>query len=751
MKIRTFKVLIQNLNHMLKSFSNLLSGSIKVVFTFLVFTYSQGYSQDHAFLNPALPTEERIEDLLSKLTLEEKTSQMVHNAPGIDRLGILPYNWWSEALHGVGRSGNATIFPQAIGMAATFDPDLLLRVSSAISDEARAMFNAFQESENYNRYSGLSFWTPNVNIFRDPRWGRGQETYGEDPYLTSVLGMAFVKGLQGDHPKYLKTAACAKHYAVHSGPEKLRHEFNAVVNEQDLHDTYLPAFKALVDAGVESVMCAYNRTNDEPCCASNLLLSDILLDQWGFKGHILSDCWALTDFFSDIGHKTVPTAEEAAALALKSGISLNCGDTYNVLDEAVEMGLVSEDEVDKQLARLLNTRFKLGLFDPPEMNPYTSIPASVIDSDEHRALAYETAVKSMVLLKNNGILPLRNDLNRYYVVGPNAASIDALLGNYFGVNGNIVTFLEGITSRVKNGSQVLYSPGTTLDRKNVNPIDWSSGEAATADANIVVMGLTRHLEGEEGESISSPYFGDRLDYDIPENQLEYLRKVKGDHGKPVIAIITGGCPMNLSEVHELADAVLFAWYPGEEGGSAAADILFGNVSPSGRLPLTFPKSLDQLPPYEDYNMEGRTYRFMTETPMYPFGFGLSYATFDYSDIQLSSDAVKKDQSVQLSCTVENKSDQDSDEVVQLYIRLENEKISGPLYSLKGVHRIHLKAGEKRTVEFEVTPDMLKLVDEKGVRTYGKGTARFYVAGSLPSERSQELGASPHQTVTLRMK
>ena len=720
------------------------------VFT-LIFTINNGWSQEHAFRNPELPTEERIEDLLSKLTLEEKTSQMVHNSPGIDRLGILPYNWWNEALHGVGRSGNATIFPQAIGMAATFDPDLLLRVSTAISDEARAMFNAFQESKNYNRYSGLSFWTPNVNIFRDPRWGRGQETYGEDPYLTSILGMAFVKGLQGDHPKYLKTAACAKHYAVHSGPEKLRHEFNAVVSEQDLYETYLPAFQALVETGVESVMCAYNRTNDEPCCASNLLISDILLEQWGFQGHILSDCWALTDFYSDIGHKTVPTPEEAAALALKSGISLNCGDTYNVLDKSVKQGLVTEKEVDEQLARLLKTRFKLGLFDPPEMNPYTNIPASVIDSEEHRALAHETAVKSMVLLKNNGVLPLRNDLNRYYVVGPNAASIDALLGNYFGVNGRIVTFLEGITSRVKTGSQVLYSPGTTLDRKNVNPIDWSSGEASTADANIVVMGLTRHLEGEEGESVSSPYFGDRLDYNIPENQLEYLRKIKGDHGKPVIAIVTGGCPMNLSEVHELADAVLFAWYPGEEGGSAAADILFGNVSPSGRLPLTFPKSLDQLPPYEDYSMEGRTYRYMSEEPMYPFGFGLSYATFDYSGLKLSSDVVKKNESVNLSCTLTNTSDTKADEIVQLYIRVESAKVKGPIYSLKGVKRVHLKPGEKSLVQFSITPEMLQLVDEKGDRIYAKGQAKLFVSGSLPGKRSEQLGASKSLDATLLLK
>ncbi len=708
-------------------------------------------SQAEPFKNPKLPLEERIQDLVSRLTLDEKASQMVHNSPGIERLGILPYNWWSEALHGVGRSGNATIFPQAIGMAATFDPDLILRVSTAISDEARAMFNAFQESENYNRYTGLSFWTPNVNIFRDPRWGRGQETYGEDPYLSSILGTAFVRGLQGEHPRYLKTAACAKHYAVHSGPEKLRHEFNAVVTDQELHDTYLPAFRSLVGAGVESVMCAYNRTNGEPCCASNLLLSDILLEKWGFNGHILSDCWALNDFYSDIGHKTVATREEAAALALKSGVSLNCGDTYNALADAVRQGLATEEEVDEQLSRLLRTRFKLGLFDPPELNPYTSISPEVIDSPEHRKLAYETALKSMVLLKNNGVLPLRNDLNRYYVVGPNAASIDALLGNYFGVNGNIVTFLEGITSRVKNGSQVLYSPGTTLDRKNVNPIDWSSGEAATADANIVVMGLTRHLEGEEGESISSPYFGDRLDYNLPENQLDYLKKVKGEHGKPVIVILTGGSPMNLSEVHEIADAVLLAWYPGEEGGNAAADILFGKASPSGRLPLTFPRSLDQLPPYEDYGMKGRTYRYMTQEPMYPFGFGLSYATFEYSGIRASSDHLRKDGTLVLHCKITNASDQEGDEIVQLYVNVANKKVSSPIYSLKGVKRMRLGPGEEGLVEFEISPEMLSIVNEKGESIFEKGTATLYVGGSLPGKRSVELGASKAQSIQISMK
>ena len=709
------------------------------------------HAQEGSFKDPKLPVEDRIALLLDQMTLEEKVSQMVNSSKGIERLGILPYDWWNEALHGVGRSGNATIFPQAIGMAATFDENLLYRVSTAISDEARAMFNAAQKAGNYKRYTGLSFWTPNVNIFRDPRWGRGQETYGEDPFLTGMLGASFVKGLQGDHPTYLKTAACAKHFAVHSGPEKLRHEFNAKVSQKDLYETYLPAFEQLVASNVESVMCAYNRVNDEVCCGSNTLITELLIDKWNFQGHVVTDCGALTDFYSEIGHGATSNGAEAAALALKSGVSLNCGDTFSSLLEAQELGLIEESDIDEQLSKLLRTRFKLGLFDPSEMNPYNEISPEVIDSKKHRDLAYETAVKSMVLLKNNGVLPLKNNLQRYYVVGPNAASIDALLGNYFGVNSQIVTFLEGITSRVALGSQVQYSPGTTLDQPNMNPIDWSTGEAANADASIVVMGLTRHIEGEEGESISSPYFGDRLDYNIPQNQMDYLKKIKGDHGKPVIAIITGGCPMNLSEVHDIADAVLFAWYPGEEGGHAAADILFGNVSPSGRLPITFPKSLDQLPAYEDYSMKGRTYRYMTQQPMYPFGYGLSYAKFTYANLKLSNEKIKKNQKTTLYCTVKNSSEVDGDEIVQLYISANNKDVDSPLFSLKAVRRISLKAGETKELKFDISPEMLSLINENGAKEQHKGSFEIFVGGSLPTERSRNLGAEIGLSVKLDVK
>ncbi|MGB5236312.1 MAG: glycoside hydrolase family 3 C-terminal domain-containing protein [Flavobacteriaceae bacterium] len=710
-----------------------------IILIFLILGISTMNAQPK-YLNPEIELDSRVEDLINRLTLQEKVDQMLMNTPGIPRLDIPPYDYWNEALHGIGRSGKATVFPQAIGLAATFDHNLIYKVSSAISDEARAMYNAAQAAGNYQRYAGLTFWTPNVNIFRDPRWGRGQETYGEDPYLTGLLGVAFVKGLQGDDPNYLKTAACAKHFAVHSGPEKLRHEFNAVANLKDMHETYLPAFEALVHAGVESVMCAYNRTNGEPCCASNYLLTEVLFDKWGFKGHVVSDCWALVDFYSEIGHGTVSNKVEAAVLALKSGVNVNCGNTYTALAEAVQKGFIDESLIDKRLKPLLKTRFKLGMFNPRDLNPYDSISYDVVDSKENRALAREAAARSVVLLKNNGVLPLKNDLNRYYVVGPNAASIDALLGNYFGVNSNIITFLEGITSAVAPGSQVQYSPGTTLDRKNVNPVDWSTGEAAEADVTIVGMGLTRHLEGEEGESISSPYFGDRLDYNIPENQLDYLKKIKS-HDKPVIAIITGGCPMNLSEVHEIADAVLLAWYPGEEGGNAIADIIFGKVSPSGRLPVTFPKSLDQLPPYEDYTMKGRTYRYMTKEPMYPFGFGLSYGSFSYSDLKQSASIIKEGEIVEISCNITNVGEYPSIETVQLYIADDKAGVESPLFSLKGIKPIHLKPGESKTVVFNITTDMLKLINVQGDAILEQGDFTLTISGSLPTERALELGAS----------
>ena len=693
------------------------------------------------YLDSNQPIDKRVTDLIGKLTLEEKVAQMNHKSPEISRLNIPAYNWWSEALHGVGRSGVATIFPQAIGLGATFDEALIKRVSSTISDEARAMYNAAAAKGYYKQYGGLTFWTPNINIFRDPRWGRGQETYGEDPFLTSKIGVAFVKGLQGDNPNYLKVAACAKHFAVHSGPEKLRHEFDAKSSAKDLRETYLPAFKALVDAKVESVMCAYNRTNGEPCCANNFLLTEVLRKEWGFKGHILSDCWAIADFYTPTGHHTTSNQMEASALAVKSGVSLNCGDEYPSLVEAVKKGLITEKEIDQALAVLLTTRFKLGQFDPKEKNPYNAITPDVINSVANRQLARETAQKSIVMLKNNGILPLKNNLSKYFITGPNASNVEVLIGNYYGVNPQMVTVLEGIAGAIESGSQLQYRQGIMLDRDNANPQDWSTGNSRNSDATFVVLGISGLLEGEEGESIASPYFGDRLDYNLPKNQIEYVKKLRANNDRPIIAIVTGGSPMNLAEVHELADAVLLVWYPGEEGGNAIADIVFGKVSPSGRLPITFPKSFEQLPPYEDYSMKGRTYKYMKEEPLYPFGFGLSYSTFTYSNIKLSAVTIKKKQPVDVEVTVSNSGKAEGEEVVQLYITDVETSTDAPLFSLNGIQRIKLKPGSSTVVKFTITPEMMELVNAKGDRVLEPGKFKVSIGGSLPGKRSEALGAA----------
>jgi len=707
----------------------------------LLFSIASQAQNASLYLDSNQPIDKRVTDLVSKLTLEEKVAQMNHKSPAIDRLNIPAYNWWSEALHGVGRSGVATIFPQAIGLGATFDEALIKRVSSTISDEARAMYNAAAAKGYYKQYGGLTFWTPNINIFRDPRWGRGQETYGEDPFLTSKIGVAFVKGLQGDNPNYLKVAACAKHFAVHSGPEKIRHEFDAIASPKDLRETYLPAFKALVDAKVEAVMCAYNRTNGEPCCANNFLLTEVLRKEWGFKGHILSDCWAIADFYTPTGHHTTSNQMEASALAVKSGVSLNCGDEYPSLVDAVKKGLITEKEIDQALKVLLTTRFKLGQFDPKEKNPYNAITPETINSVANRQLARETAQKSIVMLKNNGILPLKNNLSKYFITGPNASNVEVLIGNYYGVNPQMVTVLEGIAGAIESGSQLQYRQGIMLDRDNANPQDWSTGNSRNSDATFVVLGISGLLEGEEGESIASPFFGDRLDYNLPKNQIEYLKKLRANNDRPIIAIVTGGSPMNLAEVHELADAVLLVWYPGEEGGNAVADIVFGKVSPSGRLPITFPKSFDQLPPYEDYSMKGRTYKYMKEEPMYPFGFGLSYSTFTYSNIKLSSATIKKKQSVDVEVTVSNSGKVESEEVVQLYITDVEASTDAPLFSLNGIQRIKLKPGSSSVVKFTITPEMMELVNAKGERIIEPGKFKISVGGSLPGKRSETLGAS----------
>jgi len=700
--------------------------------------------ENREWLDTSLSQSERIDALVAAMTLEEKTSQLLNASPAIERLGVPEYDWWNEALHGVARSGRATVFPQPIGLAATFDDELIFEMASVISDEARAKYVVAQSIGNRSRYSGLTFWTPNVNIFRDPRWGRGMETYGEDPFLTSRLGVAMAKGLQGDNPDYLKSAATAKHYAVHSGPEALRHEFDAKPTPKDLRETYLPAFEALVrEAKVETVMGAYNRVNGEPANASKMLLEDILRGEWGFEGHVVSDCWALVDFYE--GHKVSANAVEAAALAINSGVDLNCGPTYAELPEAVKQGLVTEATIDVRLKTLLKTRFKLGLFDPLKDNPYNSIPASVINSPENAELAYETAVKSIVMLQNrNGVLPLDKNIRNLYVTGPLASSIDVLTGNYYGVSANYTTILEGIAGAASVGTTLDYKKGILTYFPNSNPMDWTTGDAKKADATIVVLGIDSAYEGEEGEAIASPDMGDRLSLGLPEHQLEFLRKLRADNTRPIVAVVMAGSPVIMDEIVELADAVIFAWYPGQEGGRAVADILFGNRSPSGHLPITFPKSEAQLPDYEDYSMANRTYRYMEDEPMYPFGFGLAYSSVEFSQAKLEGiENGRYAKSGDLTVTVDAKNTgaAEMEEVVQLYLGVPGAGKDQPFYSLKGFKRVSLKPGEKKTLSIVIPQSQLAVFDEAGLARFRDGSYTIYISNAVPSARSLALGAS----------
>ena len=698
-------------------------------------------STNTPYLDPERPLDERVEDLLARLTSDEKCALMLANSPAVEHLGIPAYHWWNECLHGVARAGRATVFPQAIGMAAAFDPDLMYRVGQTIAEEGRAKYNAAVRSGLRGQYRGLTYWTPNINIFRDPRWGRGQETYGEDPYLTGELGERFVRGLQQEDAGYLKAAACAKHYAVHSGPEGQRHTFDAVVNRKDLFETYLPAFRRLVKAGVEAVMGAYNRTNGEPCCGSKLLLEDILRGMWGFAGHVVSDCGAIGDFHDH--HKVTGSAEESSALAVRRGCDLNCGTTYEALPAALEQGLISEQEIDVSVRRLLRTRFRLGQFDPPERDPYSQIGLDRIRSSENTALAREAAEKSIVLLKNNGILPisLSAEPRRIYVTGPNAASVDVLLGNYFGISDTLVTVLEGLAAESPEHYKVEYRMGISADKPNANPVDWSiPGKWDSFDAIIAVLGLVPMLEGEEGEAILSSERGDRVDVGLPEHQVEWLRKLSAT-GIPLVVVVAGGSPIAMPEVHELADAVLMMWYPGEQGGTALARLVYGNFSPSGKLPVTFPRSVDQLPPFEDYSMAGRTYRFMTESPLYPFGFGLTYTTLAYSDAIATPSIVEAGDSVRISATITNTGSVGTAEAVQCYLSDLEGSTRTPLASLCGMKRLFLPAGDSRTVEFEIGPEAMELVLDDGTAVVEPGRFRAVVGSCSPGARGIELGAS----------
>jgi beta-glucosidase len=681
--------------------------------------------------------EERIKELISKMTIEEKVSQLSHRSEAIPRLGIPEYNWWNECLHGVARAGIATVFPQAIALAATFDDEFVKQVMTAVSDEARAKNNEAIKQNNRGQYWGLTFWTPNINIFRDPRWGRGQETYGEDPYLTSRMGTAVVKGLQGDDPENLKLAACAKHYAVHSGPEKDRHTFNAKVSKKDLWETYLPAFKALVDAGVESVMGAYNRTLDEACCASNLLIKEILRGKWGFKGHFVSDCWAIQDFH--MYHKITKSPEESAALALNTGCDLNCGCTYPTLTTAFKKGLVTEQAINTALERLLRTKFKLGMFDPPKKSKWAKLDRKIINCEKHRNLALKAAEKSIVLLKNDdNLLPLNSDPKKIVVLGPAAANAHALFGNYYGVSSRFVTILEGIADKVRNmfGINVDYRQGCLMYSENSKSLV-HYGEANVTDIAIAVMGLDGAIEGEEGDAIASDSNGDRNTIELPPWQLKYLQAVR-NAGKKIILVLTGGSPIAYPE--DLVDAVIFAWYPGEQGGKAVADIIFGDTVPSGKLPITFPASTEQLPPYEDYSMKGRTYRYMEEKPLYPFGFGLSYTTFRFDSINLSSPSISAGNCVKARITVTNTGKRDAEEVVQLYISRDNRGEDEPFASLRGFKRVFIPAGKAKTVEFDLFSAVFETISAEGESVLLPGSYSVIAADAAPVPVSVEKGA-----------
>ena len=844
---------------------------------------------EYPFQNPDLPVQQRVNDLLSRLTIGEKIDQLLNEAPAIDRLGVPRYNWWNECLHGVARAGYATVFPQSISIAASWNKKLIFDVASATADEARAKHHEFVRRGERGIYQGLTFWSPNINIFRDPRWGRGHETYGEDPYLTGEMGKEFVLGLQGDDPTYLKVVATAKHYAVHSGPEPLRHGFDVNISERDLRETYLPAFRTLVvDGGAYSVMGAYNRFRGEACCASPTLF-DILRDEWGFDGYVVSDCGAISDIWKY--HQVTPDAASAAALAVKEGCDLNCGDTYKALHEAVEKGLITAEEIDIAVKRLFMARFKLGMFDPLEKVPYAQIPYPVNNNPAHNRLARQAARESIVLLKNeNNTLPLPKSLKSIAVIGPNADEVQSLWGNYNGIPVNPVTVLKGIRNKVEPLTKVFYAPGCDLaegipafkpipsiyletpdgrqgvlgeyfDNNNLEgkplftqvddhidfvwdidtpdprlktdefSIRWTGfliapktgtylisgwgkpflrityngkdvaggnkehhasldpvkaeleagkryrieaayrnyyGDATArllwavpqenmlqqavetagkADVVVLVLGLNERLEGEEMKiDLDGFKGGDRTHLNLPKTQKELMQAVSRT-GKPVVLVLINGSALSINWAAGNLPAVLTAGYPGQQGGNAIADVLFGDYNPAGRLPVTYYQSVDQLPPFENYDMEGRTYRYFRQEPLYPFGYGLSYTTFSYDHLKVP-ETVNMNEPVKISVEVTNTGNRDGDEVVQLYLTDEKASTPRPIRQLEGFERISLKKGETGTVEFVLRPRQLSLISKRNLREIEPGWFTVSVGGEQPGF-SGRTDAATTTTVTGR--
>ena len=675
------------------------------------------------------------EKLVNQMTVEERAGQLRFDAGAVERLGVPAYNWWNEALHGVARGGTATVFPQAIGMAAMFDDEFLEKIAGAISTEARAKYNALSTEGDRDIYHGLTMWSPNVNIFRDPRWGRGHETYGEDPYLTSCMGKAFVRGLQGSG-ETLKTAACAKHFAVHSGPEAIRHEFNATASGKDMTETYLPAFRALVcEAGVESVMGAYNRTNGEPCCASSTLMK-LLRDDWGFEGHFVSDCWAIRDFHEN--HKVTANPLESVTMALKAGCDLNCGCTYHQIMAAYNKGMISEEDITRSAVRVFTTRFLLGILGD-EGSEYDSIPYEVIECKEHQDMAYNAALKSCVLLKNDGLLPLNKEkCGTIAVIGPNANSRHALIGNYHGVPSRYVTALEGIQSITLGTNRVLYSQGCDLYQDSVEPLAQTDDRIAEAvavakrsDTVILVLGLDETLEGEEGDTGNSYKSGDKEDLLLPASQRRLLQKVL-EVGKPTAVILMAGSSIDITEAEEKADAILLSWYPGALGGKAVADLIFGKESPSGKLPVTFYRNeaLKEMPVFTDYSMTGRTYRYYQGVPLYPFGYGLTYGKCSIKDLSIDDGIAH--------IKVKNEGETETDEVIELYLHDEDSPYAPPNPVLCGFKRIRLKAKEEGEFSIPVDPDAFTVVDDQGTRIPGSGQWKLFAGFGAPDERTEEL-------------
>ena len=692
----------------------------------------------------------RAQELVAQMTLEEKVSQTLYNAPAIERLGIPAYNWWNEALHGVARAGTATVFPQAIGVAATFDEDLAGAMAEVIAEEGRAKYNAQKKAGDRDIYKGLTFWAPNVNIFRDPRWGRGQETYGEDPYLTSRLGVRFVEGLQGDDPDYMKTAACAKHFAVHSGPESLRHSFDAKASKQDMYETYLPAFKACVqEAKVEAVMGAYNRTNGEPCCGSKTLLQDILRDEWGFEGHVVSDCWAVMDFHEN--HKITKSEKESAAMAMNNGCDLNCGCAFRSLRDAVKGGYVEESRLDEAVTRLMETRLKLGMFEEEGTVPFDSISYDRVDTPQNRALNLKIAEKSLVLLKNeNNLLPLDLEkIGAIGVIGPNAASRKALVGNYEGTASRYVTVLEGIQDYVGDRARVFYSEGCPLYRDKTSGLNAAGDRLSevkavceASDVVVAVMGLDADIEGEQGDAGNEFASGDKPDLNFPGLQPEVLR-IAAESGKPVILVSLTGSAMAFAWEDAHIPAILQAWYPGAQGGHAVARVLFGESCPEGKLPVTFYRTMEELPEFTDYSMKGRTYRYMQQDALYPFGYGLSYTRFELGEAKALQENIEAGGCVQLDVSIQNTGAMAGGQTVQVYVKALREGTPNP--QLKGLKKVFLKPGEETRVTIFLPDTAFALYDEEGRRMLEAGEYAVFVGMQQPDGRSEALtGQKPRR-------